>query len=102
MSCHYFYRVICSYLLEFPWHQERVVSTDAPNLTVFFYICVNHVRVSVCARQVESKVCGTDGITYLNECLLKVASCHKQQFVTVASSGDCGKCLYPSASFCPP
>lgn len=41
--------------------------------------------------QVESSVCGTDGVTYLNECEMRVAACNKQQYVVVGSRGPCGK-----------
>lgn len=42
--------------------------------------------------EVENKVCGTDRITYQNECELKVASCRDQKLIEVESRGDCDKC----------
>jgi len=41
--------------------------------------------------QTDAIICGTDGVTYRNECEMKVAACEKEQYIMVGSRGPCGK-----------
>ena len=34
-------------------------------------------------------VCGSDGKTYPNSCVMRVTACEKSQNITLASQGDC-------------
>lgn len=51
------------------------------------------ILISINFYQVDAPVCGSDGISYSNECELRVEACKKQQYIAVATKGPCGKSL---------
>ncbi|GBO03091.1 Agrin, partial [Araneus ventricosus] len=65
----------------------------------YYAVCEldSHRRATcVCPQRcvkVEARVCGNDGVSYINECELRVAACTKQLYITVASRGPCDLCI---------
>ena len=53
-----------------------------------FYILFSDLCDIKCTREFK-QVCGSDGRTYNNECLLNRAKCVKRLFIQVVSQGAC-------------
>ncbi|GFY67615.1 hypothetical protein TNIN_419951, partial [Trichonephila inaurata madagascariensis] len=66
----------------------------------YYAVCESDGRGNgkcVCPKaciKVESLVCGTDEVTYLNECEMRVEACRKAQYVMVVSKGPCDLCQH--------
>eukprot|EP00644_Phytophthora_capsici_P003693 jgi/Phyca11/511348/fgenesh2_kg.PHYCAscaffold_82_\ len=52
---------------------------------------------SECSDQ-HLPVCGSNGVTYTNECFLLLADCDSPEFITKVHDGECGITTYPSTS----
>ena len=46
-----------------------------------------------CSKEPDKPVCGSDMVTYPNECALKATACMEKQMTTVKSKGICRKYL---------
>ena len=80
--------------------KSLAISTDDPceNVTCPFYgVCNVMANKAVCSCVtgcpfILSQVCGSDSVTYDNECLLKIASCKSKKHIAVKHKGACGEC----------
>ncbi|XP_042199559.1 agrin isoform X3 [Callorhinchus milii] len=51
--------------------------------------------LSVCPENKKTKVCGSDDITYADECQLKTIACRQGKVITIAHRGSCRETLLP-------
>ncbi|XP_025268706.1 agrin isoform X5 [Camponotus floridanus] len=58
-------------------------------------VCPSKCESSVKEPAGAEKVCGSNGMTYDNECALKRASCMSQTLITISYVGDCGMEVKP-------
>ena len=55
-----------------------------------FFVCKEPKCPQACPK-IYRPVCGSDGKTYPNECVLKVNACVNEENITVVHEGSCGK-----------
>ncbi len=67
---------------------ERIKITLFNN---FILNCIDKCKQFKCENQKadDTPVCGSDGITYSNECILKYESCNASLNLTIVHKGNC-------------
>ena len=66
----------------------------------YYGVCrnTNGIAHCICSERCNVKdknpVCGSDGVTYRNQCSLQKIACRRRKNITVANRDICGKCCY--------
>ncbi|KAG8193219.1 hypothetical protein JTE90_005566 [Oedothorax gibbosus] len=78
--------------------QEGLCNICDAQQCAFYAVCEgfsNGQTKCVCPEvciKVDAPVCGSDGVSYPNECELRVEACKKQKYIAVATKGPCDLC----------